>query len=145
MLKNPKYLILLYFFTFLLIAPSESFAWHGYAYDGDWNYHGSGRDYPYSAYIDRSNYIGPSDYSYIDPIYIDGPLVLTKAPSTPALAPVPNLSITQTQEYTVNIPNTRGWYNTVVIKRSGDGFVGPQGEYYPEFPKIFQLQMKYGN
>jgi len=73
-----KRIILISILGLLIICPGTSFAWHDYVDGGDWNYYGSGRDHPYSAYIDRHYY------------------------------------------------------------------VGPQGEYYPEFPKIFQLQMMYG-
>jgi hypothetical protein len=45
---------------------------------------------------------------------------------------------------TVNIPNNKGGYTAVVLKRSGNGFVGPQGEFYSEFPKVSQLQTMYG-
>ena len=45
--------------------------------------------------------------------------------------------------FTVNIPNYKGEYLPVVIKRSGSGFVGPQGEYYSEFPKVEQLKAMY--
>ena len=45
--------------------------------------------------------------------------------------------------FTVNIPNGQGGYVAVIIKKSGNGFVGPQGEYYPEFPKVSQLQVMY--
>ena len=45
--------------------------------------------------------------------------------------------------FTVHIPNTNGGYTPVVLKRSGDGFVGPQGEFYPEFPKVAQLKVMY--
>jgi len=45
---------------------------------------------------------------------------------------------------TVNIPNAKGAYTAVIIKKSGNGFVGPQGEFYPEFPKVSQLQTMYG-
>ena len=45
--------------------------------------------------------------------------------------------------FTVNIPNNKGGYTAVAIKRSGTGFVGPQGEFYPEFPKVTQLQAMY--
>ena len=48
------------------------------------------------------------------------------------------------EEFTINIPNSKGnGYVTVVVKRSGTGFVGPQGEFYPEFPKVAQLQAMY--
>jgi len=114
--------------------------------DEDWNYHGSGRDHPYSAYINRANYTGPGDYySPVPPDYIDGPLIITRLPAPGITGPIIFNTPTQADEFTVNIPNAHGGINAVVIKKSGEGFVGPNGEYYPEFPKVFQLQMKYGN
>jgi hypothetical protein len=55
-------------------------------------------------------------------------------------------SIPQTDEdtITINIPNKKGGYTPVVIKRSGNGYTGPQGEFYSEFPKVSQLQTIYG-
>ena len=46
---------------------------------------------------------------------------------------------------TVNIPNSRGGYTSVTLRRSGNGFVGPQGEYYPNYPSVEQLRVMYGN
>ena len=45
---------------------------------------------------------------------------------------------------TINIPNSKGGYTAVLLKRSGKGFIGPQGEFYNEFPKVSQLQVIYG-
>lgn len=45
--------------------------------------------------------------------------------------------------FTVYIPDSRGGYTPVTLKRSGDGFLGPQGEFYPEFPKVEQLRVMY--
>jgi hypothetical protein len=45
---------------------------------------------------------------------------------------------------TVNVPNSNGGYTAVVLKRSGNGFVGPQGEYYDQVPSTEQLQAMYG-
>jgi hypothetical protein len=45
--------------------------------------------------------------------------------------------------FSVNIPNSKGTYTPVTLKRSGNGFVGPQGEYYPQFPSIEQLKVMY--
>lgn len=45
--------------------------------------------------------------------------------------------------FTVNVPNSKGGYTAVTLKRSGEGFTGPQGEYYTEFPKIEQLKVMY--
>lgn len=45
--------------------------------------------------------------------------------------------------FTVNIPADNGLYVAVLIQRSGEGFIGPQGEYYESFPKVAQLQAMY--
>jgi hypothetical protein len=63
---------------------------------------------------------------------------------------VPEPVIVQSQSQipetsTVNIPNSRGGYTSVTLRRSGNGFVGPQGEYYPNFPSVEQLRTMYGN
>jgi|GEM_PF-627191 len=65
-----------------------------------------------------------------------------QAPAAPQLA-VAAAPASSEDSITVNVPNGQGGYNPVIIKRSGSGFVGPQGEYYPEFPKVSQLQAMY--
>jgi len=45
---------------------------------------------------------------------------------------------------TVNVPNSNGGYTAVVLRRSGNGYVGPQGEYYDQVPAVAQLQVMYG-
>jgi len=45
---------------------------------------------------------------------------------------------------TVNVPNSNGGYTAVVLKRSGNGYLGPQGEYYDQVPTTAQLQAMYG-
>jgi len=45
---------------------------------------------------------------------------------------------------TINIPNNKGGYTAVILKKSGNGYTGPQGEFYSEFPKVSQLQKMYG-
>ena len=47
------------------------------------------------------------------------------------------------ESFTVNIPNSKGSYTQVIIKKSGDGYIGPQGERYQEFPKVEQLKTRY--
>jgi hypothetical protein len=46
--------------------------------------------------------------------------------------------------FTINIPNKSGGYTPVVIKRAKSGYEGPQGEFYPDFPKVVQLKVMYG-
>jgi len=65
-------------------------------------------------------------------------VITTPAPTVPA--PM----VTSDEAFSVNIPNSRGTYTAIAIRRSGNGFVGPQGEYYTEFPKVEQLKLMYG-
>jgi hypothetical protein len=46
--------------------------------------------------------------------------------------------------FPVNVPNNSGGYTAVVIKRSGNGYAGPQGEFYAQFPSVAQLKAMYG-
>ena len=43
-------------------------------------------------------------------------------------------------DFTVNVPNGQGGYTAIVITKSASGFVGPQGEFYSQFPTVSQLQ-----
>jgi len=54
---------------------------------------------------------------------------------------------TQQDAFTVNIPNSKGGYTPVTLKRVQGGFTGPQGEFYSEseFPSVEQLKAMYGN
>ncbi len=73
------------------------------------------------------------------PVVMAQPAVTVVAPPAPP-APAPVMQDT----FTVNVPNNSGGYMPVVIRRSGNGFVGPQGEFYSEFPKVSQLKVMYG-
>jgi len=46
--------------------------------------------------------------------------------------------------FTVNVPNSQGGYTAVIITKSGEGYKGPNGEYYSQFPTVAQLQSVYG-
>jgi hypothetical protein len=58
----------------------------------------------------------------------------TNAPS-PEVAP---------DSITINIPNAKSGYTAVTLKKSGTGYIGPQGEFYPKFPKVSELKVIYG-
>ncbi len=47
------------------------------------------------------------------------------------------------ETHIVNVPNKNGSYTPVKIKRYGDTYVGPNGEYYNEAPTIDQLKRFY--
>jgi len=63
----------------------------------------------------------------------------------PGVVVMPQGAQLNEQEFIVNIPNLRGGYTPVVIRRAGSGFVGPQGEYYAVFPSVEQLRAMYAN
>ena len=45
----------------------------------------------------------------------------------------------------VYVPNTNGSYTKVALQKIADGYIGPQGEYYPEHPTVAQLRVLNGN
>jgi hypothetical protein len=45
----------------------------------------------------------------------------------------------------VNIPNSNGKFTPVKLTKYANGFIGPQGEFYPEHPTIAELKVLYGN
>lgn len=66
------------------------------------------------------------------------------APNAVAENTPPEASATNAPDsFTVNIPNSKGGYTPVTLKRSGNGYIGPQGEYYTQFPAIEQLKAMY--
>lgn len=79
----------------------------------------------------------PQGYQVVQP-----PATVVVEPATVAA----NIAPTEQgeSEFTVNIPNAKGGYTAVTLKRSGTGFIGPQGEFYAEFPKVAQLEIMYG-
>jgi hypothetical protein len=44
----------------------------------------------------------------------------------------------------INVPNLNGSYTPVTLVRYNDGYLGPQGEYYPSNPTVDQLRVLYG-
>lgn len=61
-------------------------------------------------------------------------------------APVPSLNVSPgVERITINVPNARGGYTPVVLAKYGDGYIGPQGEYYPGHPTVEQLKVLYGS
>ena len=64
-------------------------------------------------------------------------LSLTKTVSTPQC-------VTEQIQITVWITNSNGSQTPVTLKRSGPGYLGPRGEWYPNMPTDEQLKMVYG-
>ena len=73
------------------------------------------------------------------------PVVDNEAPSAaPVITTVGAPASDTSGSFTINIPNNKGGYTAVLLRKSGNGFIGPQGEFYPEFPKVSQLEVIYG-
>jgi hypothetical protein len=63
---------------------------------------------------------------------------------------VPNITITKREvvveptTVTVWITNSNGSQTSVSLRKSGPGFIGPRGEWYPTMPTNEQLRVVYG-
>ncbi|MDE2027958.1 MAG: hypothetical protein KGK03_07360 [Candidatus Omnitrophica bacterium] len=75
---------------------------------------------------------------------IQKPVVEEPAPAPVAVQPAVPTTTYAGDTVTVNIPNSTGGYTAVVLKRTGNGYIGPQGEYYDQIPSTEQLQAMYG-
>lgn len=78
--------------------------------------------------------------------YTPAPVIVQQAPVVIEQAPVQIAAAAPStmDTFTINVPNARGAYTAVVIRRSGEGFVGPQGEFYESFPLVSELKVIYG-
>lgn len=66
-------------------------------------------------------------------------------PAVPGSTPAP--SLTPEKEggtITINVPNSKGGFNPITLKKYRNGYLGPQGEYYEGNPTIEQLKALYG-
>lgn len=152
-----------------IAQPAQAYAWWrgGYGWHGGWGWH-HGWDWGWPVFgafalgaAATAVWISGHPYYYYNGVYYDNtpagyvvvnPPVATTVVAAPqtvvtaAQAPAPQVTVPQAGEdvVTVNVPNDNGGYTAVVLKRSGNGFVGPQGEFYPSFPKVSQLKLMYG-
>ena len=147
-----------------IIRPSLSYAdtHDGHAHDGSHVHSGGrGHDSGHShgggwhgrSYVGIDFSVWPGSYYYGGPYYPDDSVLV----SPPVYEPVVQQPVTVIEpsavidnqdqsldSFTVNIPNDKGGYTAVIIKKSGNGFTGPQGEFYPKFPTVAQLKVMYG-
>ena len=157
--KFKKTSYILFLFLMLCLRPAFAEDWHGgHEGGGHWGGGGSHREhfeggrhfehehfhrgfnsgvsfefgFPTSYY----DYGYPYAYPYYDPApyYYPAQYVIPQAVTSSA----------QEDSFVVNVANDRGGYTAVTIRRSGNGFIGPQGEYYTQFPNVSQLKVMYG-
>jgi hypothetical protein len=139
--------------------------WGGGYHDHYWGgYHGWGwYGYPTIVVEDPYDYYYGAPY----PVYTEG--YVTAVAPAPAVAPAStqpaaqsnaavqpkmvNDTIVQskgTQEsigdsVTLYVPNSKGRFTPVTLIKRANGYIGPQGEFYPNNPTIAQLRAVYGN
>ena len=100
-----------------------------YYYYGNYYY----QPYPYGGYV------------VVPPPVVTQPIIVTPEAAQPIGVPMPVQPQAQgPNTVTINIPNSRGGYTAIMLKKYGNGFVGPQGEYYSENPTVDQLKTLYG-
>jgi len=76
------------------------------------------------------------------PYYYYANIYYRPCPSGYTVVPEP---ITNPREtITINVPNVRGSYTPITLLKQGDGYIGPQGEYYVGNPTVEQLKALYG-
>ena len=86
-----------------------------------------------------------TDYYYYNSAYyvkeLQGYTVVTPPPSVVSS----NAPAVEAPEKTVvvTVPNPNGSYIPVTLQKYSDGYVGPNGEFYPDYPTIDQLKAMY--
>jgi len=136
--------------SLFIMWPALSYAdWHNH--DGDRHGHHDGdhhdrdrhdRDGHHGySHVDFDFSVWPNSYYYSTPYYPPADAILV---SPPIYQPVVQQPVTVVQppvvvdnqllpadSFTINIPNDNGGYTAVTLRKSGNGFIGPQGEFYP--------------
>ena len=90
----------------------------------------------------------PNGYQVVQQIPQAQPAMAQPAPAsvqaqqTEAAGPICPPSAGNT--FTINVPDAKGGYASVTLTKKGTGYVGPQGEFYAECPKVSQLKEMYG-
>ena len=101
------------------------------------------RETPYYYYGDAYYVTAPNGYAVTTP-----PAVSTPAPAAPVAPQVNATTKTEYKDaidtYDIYIPNQNGSFTLVTLKKTEKGFLGPQGEFYPEHPTVEQLKALYG-
>ncbi|HNX80558.1 MAG TPA: hypothetical protein PKL77_00230 [Candidatus Omnitrophota bacterium] len=101
----------------------------------------------------RTVVVGGNPYYYYENVYyatcpqgyvvVPQP-VIVQTP-VPAVAVTPEVVTQSAGSFvTINVPNANGSFIPVTLVKRGDGYVGPQGEYYSGHPTVEQLKVLYG-
>jgi hypothetical protein len=95
--------------------------------------------------------VGGLPYYYYDHVYYRAhasgftvvPAPVVNSNVVYALPAIP-YQASSAETVTVNVPNSNGSYTSVTLVKRNNGYIGPQGEYYPAHPTVDQLKALYG-
>jgi len=90
----------------------------------------------------RTIVLGGATYYYYNNIYYQpcssGYIIVPQPQAKPAVVAA------YSGASTINVPNSNGSYTSVTLVKRDNGYIGPQGEYYPDHPTVDQLKALYG-
>ncbi|MDD5565496.1 MAG: DUF6515 family protein [Candidatus Omnitrophica bacterium] len=99
----------------------------------------------------RTVLIGSATYYYYDNVYykscpsgyvvVPAPVVTSTVIAESSVVQAPEVA---GDKVTIYVPNANGSYISVILVKRGNGYIGPQGEYYPGNPTVEQLKTLYG-
>ena len=135
------------------------YGWHGWygLYDPFWLVDMPYYYFPYyHPYTITYNYAGSSDSYYYSPLLDRYEPVSPLASSTPAAGQPTTVSAAQDASVaknaeatdntiTINIPNSKGGFTPVTLKKTEGGYTGPNNEFYKGNPTVEELKVLYGN
>ncbi len=113
---------------------------HGHWRHHGHRHHGHSDNVHFNFSFSSNDYYRP--YYYRRPVVVERPIFVER----PVVVQQPVIINTPLPEdsFTVKIPNDNGSYTAVTLRKSGNGYVGPQGEFYERFPTLAQLKAMYG-
>lgn len=95
--------------------------------------------------------VGGINYYFYEGIYyqpVPSGYVVVPAPvetsTTVLYSPEPKTEGASADTIIINVPNSNGSYTPVALIKQKNGYIGPQGEYYPGHPTMEQLKALYG-
>jgi hypothetical protein len=92
---------------------------------------------PVTLYKYSDGYVGPKGEHYADYPTVDQ-LKAMYSVSSASAEPAP-----AEEELSFDVPNANGSFTKVTLLKSKDGYVGPEGEFYPKKPTMEQLKVMY--
>ncbi|MDD5459605.1 MAG: hypothetical protein PHF37_09470 [Phycisphaerae bacterium] len=99
---------------------------------------------PYRHHYRPVVIVRPHHYGYVRPyrrVFIAPTIVFTSSSYSYSSAPARKVEVVEDRTVTVWITNDNGTQTVVMLTKSGEGFIGPAGEYYATMPTEEQLKV----